>query len=79
VSRTFSFTFPVSGLVWGVGQWGVDLWGDNSAQAAKKRRVHRSYYAAQLRFSNFYPNQPIVVTSYSLGADILRNTTVSSG
>lgn len=77
--RSYEISLPIEALIWGVGLWGVDRWGDSTVQTIKKRRVHRSYYVAQLRVSNFYPNQPVVITSYSLAADPLMATSVASG
>lgn len=79
LERSLSFTFPTAGLVWGVGQWGVDTWGSTAPEAMRKRRVDRSYFNVQCRFSNYLPNQPVVLTAFALGADLLRNRTVSSG
>jgi len=76
--QLFTFSFPVGGLVWGVGQWGVDTWGNSTPETMKKHRLNRSYLNAQFRFWNFLPNQPIVITAFSLGADPLLSSSVAS-
>lgn len=79
-NQSLAITLPVgSGLVWGVGRWGVDTWGGATAEAARKRRIERSYLNAQFRFYNYLPNQPVVVTAFRLGADPLGHRTVASG
>jgi hypothetical protein len=78
-ARSYTMGFPTSGLVWGVGKWGVDLWGASGTGGMRKRRMARSYETAQLRFSNYYPNQPFVIGAYQFGADALPSATVSSG
>lgn len=76
--QTFAFTSEPGGLVWGVGKWGVDLWGSSAPEGMKKHRLNRSYFNVQLHVWNYLPNQPIVITAFSMGADPLRSTSVAS-
>lgn len=77
VNQSFMVQFPTVGLVWGVGVWG-DLWGADPPEDMKKHRINRRFAYAQFRFSNFWPNQPWVVTAYGLGADPLVGNRVAS-
>jgi hypothetical protein len=77
--QSFDIAFPTGGGVWGQNQWGQFQWGDTSGRAGKKRRINRKYLNVQLRFSNFYPSQPFLVTAFSIGADPVRKSAVSSG
>lgn len=74
---TFTVQFPLGGLVWGRGQWGVDTWGNNTPESTRKRRIERSYFNAQFRFWNFLPNQPVILTAFGLGADPLSRRPVA--
>lgn len=65
----FAFTFPVSGLVWGVGLWGSATWGESGLLSWVKHRLGRSFFDIQLRMRNYYPNEPFEVTGYRITAD----------
>lgn len=70
---SYSFTFPVQGLVWGVGKWGVDQWsGGEGLLGAQKERIGRSFRDVQYQFFNYFPNQPIELTGYRITADLIR-------
>lgn len=71
VATTKTMTFPTIAGVWGVSQWGVDVWGGVSASEVRRARVSRAFYAIQFRFSNYYPDQPFVITGFGVGADPL--------
>lgn len=72
IRDTFRFTFTPSGLVWGVGQWGEDPWGDSGERQTLSQRMPRAYFDAAFRFSNYYPDQPIEIAWVRCTADWLR-------
>lgn len=55
---------------WGVGLWGTMLWGINQKNPGRKR-ISRSFYAAQFEVSNRYPNQPVELETFGFTADWL--------
>jgi hypothetical protein len=55
---------------WGAGLWGTMLWGINQKQPGRKR-ISRSFFAAQFELSNRYPNQPVEVETFGFTADWL--------
>jgi hypothetical protein len=65
----FVVTFPVAGLAWGIGTWGTDAWGAGGDGAMRKKKWKRSFFDAQMRFQNYYPNQPFELASYAMTAD----------
>jgi hypothetical protein len=71
----FSFSTGLTGGVWGVGFWGVMLWGTLNRRI-RKTRIMRSFFSMQIVFSNFYPDQPIHMTSYVVTADALMRRSV---
>lgn len=68
-SESIAVSFPAAGLVWGVGQWGVDVWGAAGTRHMRKHRMNRTVFDVQLRFQNFYPNQAFEITAYEVTAD----------
>jgi hypothetical protein len=77
-SLSFPVTFPSTGMVWGLGMWGVDVWGSGATSAIRKHRHNRSYFSVQLRWQNYYPNQPFEIGSYGLTADWQTKRLVAS-
>jgi hypothetical protein len=76
--RTYSFTFEPQGGVWGSGLWGAATWGESATPSERKHRMPRSFFSAQFRFSNYYPNQPVEIDGFRLTADWLRRRQVKS-
>jgi hypothetical protein len=68
--QDFSFSTGLTGGVWGVGLWGVMLWGSVNRRM-RKARIMRCFFSIQIEFRNFYPDQPILMTSYVVTADAL--------
>ncbi len=66
---TVADTFGLSSAGWGVGKWGVMKWGASARQPFRKR-IGRSFYAAQWELSNRYPNQPVEVVTFGMTADL---------
>jgi hypothetical protein len=64
----FDFMTSIAAAVWGESLWGVGLWG-SSARAMKKKRIGRSFFSIQMTLSNFYPDQPIIITAFGYAAD----------
>lgn len=73
VTQSQSFTFATGTLsgVWGEAIWGSSLFGSLSRRV-RKTRIGRSFDTMQLRFRNYYPDQPIQVAFYAVTADALR-------
>ena len=71
IVETKTMSFPSAGGVWGVSEWSVGIWGGVSSKPIKKRRLARAFYAMQLRFLNYYPDQPFDISGYGVGADPL--------
>jgi hypothetical protein len=79
-SRTWSTTlnFLNTGALWGVGAWGVMVWGGGTQQALKFRLM-RTFFKFAIELANPYPNRPVTIQSLRIGADPLRGQTVPSG
>lgn len=73
-----TFAGAVAGAVWGVGEWGVSLFGGGSS-TGKKTRVSRSFYTAQFQVSNGLPNEPVDLTFIGVTADWLHRKGAPSG
>jgi hypothetical protein len=59
------FLFAIgAGAIWGESLWGEALWGASSQQPAK-RQLEKTARSAQFRFSNFVPDERIVVTAWA--------------
>lgn len=71
VATRKNISFPSTGGVWGVGTWGVSTWGGGAVKKVKRRRIGRAFYAIQVRFANYYPDQPFEISGYGVGADPL--------
>lgn len=71
VQTTKNISFPNTGGVWGVSQWGSATWGGGAVKKVKRKRIGRAFYAIQIRFSNYYPDQPFEISGYGVGADPL--------
>jgi hypothetical protein len=69
-NQEFTFSTGLTGGIWGVGLWGVMLWGSLNRRM-RKARIMRAFFSMQIVFSNFYPDQPIEMTSYVVTADPL--------
>lgn len=77
-NRRYGVMFPAGGGTWGVDTWGTFLWGATAGRSGQKRRIGRSYFNLQARFSNYLPNQPATLEAFEIGADPLRGRTVPS-
>lgn len=69
--RDLTYATEATGALWGEAIWGVDRWGGRSGRPIQKTRVTRVAATVQFQFENFYPDEPVIITSYQLGADIL--------
>lgn len=74
----FTVQYPATGLSWGSGVWGTDAWGAGGESAMRKKKWKRSFFDAQMRLQNFYPNQPFEVASYAMTADWMPRRQVRS-
>lgn len=75
VARTFAAL--TGAALWGVALWGSGIW-SSVLRRGRKARVGRSFYSVQIAFSNYEPDQPMIVTGFSLGADALSRRGVRS-
>lgn len=61
---------PLTAGTWGAILWGTGAWSRGDKRPTKQRLM-RAFYSAQFEMSNRYPNQPIEVVTFGLGADPL--------
>jgi hypothetical protein len=73
--RGFSF---VNSSTWGAGVWGAMLWGGGDP-GSLKQRLMRAFFGFSCELSNPYPNQPVSILGFSIGADRLGRRKVASG
>lgn len=69
-NQDFTYETGLTGGIWGSGIWGTSLWGALNRRM-RKTRIARTFFSMQIVFSNFYPDQPIEMTSYVVTADAL--------
>lgn len=67
----YPFTTEVSGSAFGSAQFGTSLFGPGALDDIAKRRVERTFLNVALRIEKFWPDEPVEILFYALGADLL--------
>lgn len=63
------FTALTNAARWGHFLWGRGVW-SRALRRPRKHRVGRSFFSLQIAFSNYEPDQPMVITGFAVGADV---------
>lgn len=76
--RTIAMTALTNAALWGVALWGTGIWSAISRRG-RKVRVGRACDSVQMALGNYQPDEPVIVTGFAMGADVLSRVRVPSG
>jgi hypothetical protein len=76
--RDVSLTADTNGSLWGTALWGTATWSTTSRRS-RKVRVARTFTSLQMALGNYEPDQPVIVTGFAIGADLLGRGVVPGG